>query len=115
MVDSTGSATFETIHVRKDGTTFPVEVSTRVVTIENGKYYQSIGRDISDRKKVEIILRESEEKFRKIFQESPFSMLMTGKDFMILKANSTFCDLIGYSEEELKQFTFRNFTHPASY
>jgi PAS domain S-box-containing protein len=111
-VNSNGSATFETIHLRKDNSTFPVEVSTRVVTIENAKYYQSISRDITDRKKVENILRESEEKFRKIFQESPYSTLMTGKDFEILKANSTFCNLIGYSEDELKQFTFRNFTHP---
>jgi PAS domain S-box-containing protein len=113
MVDSMGSATFETVHIRKDNTTFPVELSTRVVIIENIKYYQTIGRDITDRKIVENILRESEEKFRKIFQESPFSMLMTGKDFNIIKANSTYCDLIGYSEDELKQFTFRNFTHPA--
>jgi hypothetical protein len=112
MVDSIGSATFETVHARKDNTTFPVEVSTRVVTIENSKFYQSISRDITDRKIVENILKESEEKFRKIFQESPISMLMTGKDFRILKANSTFCDLIGYDEDNLKQFTFRNFTHP---
>ncbi len=113
LVDSMGSATIETVHMRKDGTVFPIELSTRAVIIENNKYYQSIGRDITDRKKVENILMESEEKFRKIFQESPFSMLMTGKDFMILRANSTFCDLIGYSEAELKHFTFRNFTHPA--
>jgi PAS domain S-box-containing protein len=112
IVDSIGSATFETVHLRKDNTTFPVEVSTRVVTIENAKYYQSISRDITDRKKVENILKESEVKFRKIFEESPFSMLMTAKDFRILKANSTFCELIGYDEDELKQFTFRNFTHP---
>jgi PAS domain S-box-containing protein len=112
MVNSLGSATFETIHLRKDNTTFPVEVSTRVVTIENSKYYQSISRDITERKKVENILKESEEKFRKIFQESPISMLMTAKDFRILKANSTFCDLMGYDEDDLKQFTFRNVTHP---
>ncbi len=105
-------ATFETVHRRKDGTTFSVEVSTRKVFIEGLKYYQSIGRDITERKNVENILRESEDKFRKIFEESPFSILMTGKDFGILRANSSFCNLIGYTEEELKLFTFRNFTHP---
>ena len=39
-------------------------------------------------------------------------MAMTGKDFSIIRANQSFCNMIGYNEEELKSFTFRNFTHP---
>jgi PAS domain S-box-containing protein len=39
-------------------------------------------------------------------------MLMTGKDFGIIRANFSFCNFIGYTEKELKIFTFRNFTHP---
>jgi PAS domain S-box-containing protein len=111
-VDENEYATFETVHKRKDNTTFPVEISSRLVIIEGSKYYQSIGRDITERKSIENILRESEEKFRKIFEESPFSIIMTGKDFSILRTNLSFCNLIGYVEEELKLFTFRNFTYP---
>jgi PAS domain S-box-containing protein len=111
-VDENEYATFETVHKRKDNTTFPVEISSRLVIIEGSKYYQSIGRDITERKSIENILRESEEKFRKIFEESPFSIIMTGKDFGILRTNLSFCNLIGYDDEELKLFTFRNFTHP---
>ena len=37
---------------------------------------------------------------------------MTSIDFRIVRANISFCNMIGYSEEELKSFTFRNFTHP---
>jgi PAS domain S-box-containing protein len=106
------SATFETEHIRKDRTTFPIEISSRVVMLEGLKYYQTIGRDITERKKAESTLIESEHRFRKIFEESPFPILMTGKDFSILRANSSFCSLIGYSENELKLFTFRDFTHP---
>ena len=106
------SATFETIHRRKDNTIFPIEISSRVVNIEGSKYYQTIGRDITERKSVENTLKESEDKFRKIFEESPFSMLITGKDFGIIRANLSFCNLIGYQEEELKLFSFKNFTHP---
>ena len=111
-VDENESATFETIHVRKDNSVFPIEISSRVVNIEGSKYYQTIGRDITERKSVEDTLKESEERFRKIFEESPFSMLITGKDFSIIRANLSFSNLIGYQEEELKSFTFRNFTHP---
>ena len=111
-INENESATFETVHRRKDSTTFPIELSSRVVMIEGLKYYQTIGRDITERKRVENTLKESENRFRKIFEESPFSILMTGKDFGIIRANSSFCNFIGYTEEELKSFTFRNFTHP---
>ena len=112
IIDIKESATFETIHKRKDNSTFPIELSIRVVQIEGSKYYQSIGRDITQRKNAENTLRVSEDRFRKIFEESPFSILMTGKDFGIIRANLSFCNFIGYPEEELKICTFRNFTHP---
>jgi PAS domain S-box-containing protein len=53
---------------------------------------------------------ESEEKFRKLFDESPFCMLMADKDLKIIKANKPFCQMIDYPEEQLKMMTFRNFT-----
>ena len=112
IVDQNEYGIFETLHKRKDDSVFVIEISSRVVNIEGSKYYQTIGRDITERKIAEDALRESEEKFRKIFEESPFCMTMTGKDFAIVRANSSFCNMIGYSEEELKSFTFRNFTHP---
>jgi len=112
ILGDTGHLTYETIHRRKDGTDFPVEISARKVDIEGVPYYQSIGRDITERKYTEEILSESEERFRKIFEESPFSMVMTGKDMGIIRVNSAFCDFLGYSEEELLGMTFRNFTHP---
>ena len=111
IVEENESATFEAVHRRKDNTTFSVEISSRVITIEGSKYYQSIARDITERKRVENILKESEERFRKIFEESPFSILMSDKDFSIIRANQSFCNFIGYSEEDLKSFTFRDFTH----
>lgn len=111
-INDNESATFETFHKRKDGSVFPIEISSRLVNIEGVKYYQTIGRDITERRRADDTLKESEEKFRKIFEESPFSMVMTGKDLGIVRANQSFCNMIGYDEEELKSFTFRNFTHP---
>jgi PAS domain S-box-containing protein len=111
-VNEIGYSTFETIHKRKDGTVFPVEISARRVDIEGIQYYHAISRDITERKQAENTLRESEERFRKIFEDSPFCMVMTGKDLGIIRANSAFCKMIGYSEEELKGLTFKNLTHP---
>ena len=111
-INEQGSLTFETVHLRRDKSTFPIEISTRIVNIEGSKYYQAIGRDITRRKVAEETLRESELKFRKIFEDSPFPMVMTGKDFVIIRANIAFCNIIGYDQEELASMTFKNFTHP---
>jgi PAS domain S-box-containing protein len=44
---------FETVHRKRDGSTFPVEISARVISVEDKKYFQSIIRDISERKRAE--------------------------------------------------------------
>jgi len=112
VMDEAGYSTFEALHKRKDGSVFPIEISARRVDIEGNMYYQSISRDITERKYAEEILRESEEKFRKIFEESPISMVMTGKDMGIISANPAFCKMMGFSEEELLGSALRTFTHP---
>ncbi|HWB97806.1 MAG TPA: PAS domain-containing protein, partial [Bryobacteraceae bacterium] len=48
---------FETLHLRRDGGEFPVEVSTRLIEIDGRKYRQSIIRDISERKQAETRIR----------------------------------------------------------
>lgn len=112
VIDERGFSTFETVHRRKDGSTFPIEISARMINIEGSKYYNSISRDISDRKQTEEILKNSEERFRKIFEESPIGLLLTDKDFSIIRVNMSFCKMIGYHEDELLGLTYKNFTHP---
>jgi PAS domain S-box-containing protein len=112
ILDEKGFATYETYHKRKDGTILPVEISARKVEIEGVKYFQSICRDITERKFAEETLRESEERFRKIFEESPMSIVMTGKDMGIIRVNSAFTKMTGYREEELRTKSLRDFTHP---
>ena len=112
VLEKAGALTFETEMLRKDSTVVPLEISARMVDIEGIKYVQAICRDITERKSVEENLKESEERFRKIFEESPFGMAMTGKDLGIIRANSAFCSMTGYSENELFDQTFRMFTHP---
>lgn len=112
LLEKSGFLTFETIHKRKDGSKFPIEISGRQVTIEGVVYYQSISRNITERKIAEETLKESETRFRKIFEESPLCIVMTGRDFGILKANDAFCRMIGYTENDLVGMTFKDFTHP---
>jgi len=56
-IEARNGLIFETKHEKKDGTVFPVEVSSRVINIEGNQYYQNIIRDITERKNNEEKLR----------------------------------------------------------
>ncbi len=60
---------FETVHRRRDGTTFPVEVSARAISIEGADFFQSIIRDISERKQAEEKLSQTMEELRRSNEE----------------------------------------------
>jgi PAS domain S-box-containing protein len=57
-------------------------------------------------------LLESEERCRKIFEESSLGMVMAGPDYHFMRANAAFCRMLGYAEPELISFTFEDITHP---
>ena len=58
--ESRGGVVFETLHRRADGAVFPVEVSSRVISVDEHAYRQSIIRDISERKQSQAVLRRTE-------------------------------------------------------
>lgn len=57
-------------------------------------------------------LRESEQRFRKIFAEGPLGMMLIGLDYRMLTVNEMFCRMVGYSPEQLRRMTFLDVTHP---
>ena len=66
---NSGSAVFESLHRRKDGSTFPVEVSVKQVYVDR-IYRVSVVRDITERKRAEMELRRSEENYRNFVAQS---------------------------------------------
>jgi PAS domain S-box-containing protein len=57
-------------------------------------------------------LRESEERFRRVFEEGPLGLGLVGKDYRFLKVNSALCQMVGYPGRELVQMSFPDITHP---
>jgi two-component system cell cycle sensor histidine kinase/response regulator CckA len=68
--------------------------------------------DITEFKKAESALRESEERFRRVFEEGPLGVALVGRDNLFLEVNSALCQMVGYAEEELIHKTFADITHP---
>ena len=68
-------------------------------------------RNITERKKAENALRDSEAKFRHIWENTPLGKSMTGIDGS-LQMNKAFCDMLGYSEDVLLNKKWQEITHP---
>ncbi len=71
-----------------------------------------VAHDITHRKRVEDALRQSEEKFRVAFEQSPIAMALIGLDRQYLKLNQAYSYLFGYTPAELMALTFVELTHP---
>jgi PAS domain S-box-containing protein len=71
-----------------------------------------VSLDITERKEAEAALRESEERFRRVFEEGPLGVALVGKDYHFLKVNNAMCRMVGYTEEELMRMSFVDITHP---
>ena len=94
--------TAETRVLHKSGEVVPIEYSAVVIRVE-GKYagVQGIIRDISERKRAEEALRQSEEKFRVMFEAIPDGMIVLDlKDGRIADANPAVLRMFGFSMEE---------------
>lgn len=98
-IRKTGKKIWEGIHKRKDGTTFPVEVSIQTVKLDR-EYIISLSRDITERKKAEESLRESEEKFRSIYENSVVGIYRTTPDGKILFCNKKLVQILGFDTFE---------------
>ncbi len=69
-------------------------------------------RNITDRKQAEIALRESEERFRAIFEQAAVGIAKTALCGQFLRVNPGFCQIVRYAESELLQENWQAITHP---
>jgi len=68
--------------------------------------------DVTERRRSEAALAESERLFRLMFEQAPIGAALVGLDYRFLRVNSRFAKVTGYSEEELLGLGFPDLTHP---
>ena len=66
----------------------------------------------TDHKRAEVALRESEERFRKVFEEGPMGILLVGTDGRIQHVNRRIREMLGYSEAEIIALGLAGISHP---
>lgn len=101
-----GGVRFETIHRRADGSTFPVEVSSKAIAVRGASYLLSIVRDVTDR---HAALR-SERKFHAAFERAGFGILLLDAEGRVRDHNGALEALLGRSAASLRGARLRDLT-----
>jgi PAS domain S-box-containing protein len=110
LLRAAGSRKFEAVHRRKDSTIFPVEVTVNYLEFGEEPFSCSFTQDITERKKVEEALRESERKFRLLTEASPNAIIVIRGE-RIVYANHAATRVLGFTAEQLTDMEFWNVVH----
>ncbi len=118
-IHENGQAKFEVEHYKKDGSKIPLEVYVKLVDWKGTRAMLSIATDISEQKKmldnliVAKKVSEKNEQFYKVtFEKAAVGIAHVYPDGKLFKVNNKFCEITGYSADELIKMNFIDITHP---
>ena len=100
---------------RADGSIRHIHRIGETVTDLDGTPIRTLGtvQDVSEQKETEQRLRESEETFRGLFENAAVGISLRNFDRSLRRHNQAFCDMLGYSAEELQSIPVSDLAHPA--
>jgi PAS domain S-box-containing protein len=99
----------ETCHQTTDGDRIPVEIHSRAITYRGRKVILNVARDISKRIEAEKALRESEERYRSVVENSHDGIMIIDESFHILYANDVLSQILGCPRSEIEGSDFRKY------
>ncbi|MCD6167970.1 MAG: PAS domain S-box protein [Caldisericia bacterium] len=103
---------YETKILTKDGRERWANIYARKVSYNEKSIVLGLAFDITDLKRAEEALRESEEKFRVIFENAGVGITLVDREGRLIDCNSHFRNFVGYTKEELIGKHWRIYTHP---
>ncbi len=111
MSGGVAPARYRSTMITKSGRRVALDVVIHQVTTRRTQLLTLV-TDISERLRAEAAERESETRFRTLFEQAQAGMAFTGLDGRITTVNPAFCELMGYSESELRTLSLLDITHP---
>ncbi len=109
-----GMSSVEYRLIRPDGSLRFIAAEAEVEFDHDGRPLRAIGavQDVTARKRAETTLRQSEERFRNMFENAPIGAAIVDLNGRPLQVNRSLVRFLGYSSDELCRMTFAEFTHP---
>ncbi len=98
--------------LRANGEEFPIEATISQVQVAGQKLYTVILRDITGRVRDEETLRQSEARFRSIYEQAAVGISQIALDGRLLMVNAALCNMLGYEENELLGRKIDDITQP---
>jgi len=107
-ISSKGGINFETENIRKDNTHVPVEVCASLFKMEGTPVMLALIQDITERKKAEKKLKESEQKYRGLFESTTDGIIVLDARGEISDVNTRALELLGFKREDMIGSNFLN-------
>jgi len=98
-------------NIKKDKTLFEAEIKVGSFELSGVTYFQTIIRDVSERRRAEINLQKSVAKFKALFEFAPNAMLIS-RGGQFIQINPAFEEMFGYNEVDLTDLSLAKLTHP---
>jgi len=98
-----GYVSFESEHKRRDGSAFPVEITSRTIKLSEKTVILSAMRDITKRKRAEEALADEATRRRILIEQSRDGIVVLDQNGKVYESNQRFAEMLGYSPEEVRQ------------
>jgi PAS domain S-box-containing protein len=105
-----GVARVEATNYRKDGSSYPAEIYLNAIDFKGNPMILAIVFDITERKKSLEHLRQSEEKYRNLYESMMDAFVTLDMEGNIIEFNKQYLNMVGYTEDEIKNLKFTDLT-----